>query len=88
MVVVGDQNGNGGYGMGRGSDTATAVQKAIIQAQKNMKNYARLENRTIYHDMDYKFQHMRIAFRTAKPGMFKIAILELLCYYSSTISKL
>ena len=41
LVVVGDMNGNAGYGMGRSSDTMGAVQKATEQAKKNMKSYLR-----------------------------------------------
>jgi small subunit ribosomal protein S5 len=69
LVVVGDQNGHAGYGMGRGKDTATAVQKAIVQAQKNMDLIPRLENRTIHADMDFKFKHVQFKLRNAKPGI-------------------
>jgi small subunit ribosomal protein S5 len=69
LVVVGDQNGHAGYGMGRGSDTATAVQKALAQAQKNIELIPRLENRTIYADMDFKFKRVQFKMRNAKPGM-------------------
>jgi ribosomal protein S5 len=41
LVVVGDMNGNAGYGMGRGNDTISAVLKATEQAKKNMKSYLR-----------------------------------------------
>ena len=41
LVVVGDMNGHAGYGMGRGSDTMSAVMKATEQAKKNMKEYLR-----------------------------------------------
>ena len=71
LVVVGDQNGSAGYGMGRGSDISTAVQKAATKAEKNMQYFLRLDNRTIHSDIDYKFHRVNYKFRSARPGIFK-----------------
>jgi ribosomal protein S5 len=69
LVVVGNQNGSAGYGMGRGTDTATAVQKALVQAQKNLQPILRLDNRTIYSDIEYQYHRVNLTLRTAKPGI-------------------
>jgi ribosomal protein S5 len=70
LVVVGNPNGSAGYGMGRGTDTATAVQKALVQAQKNVQPILRLDNRTIYSDIEYQYHRVTLTLRTAKPGIY------------------
>ncbi len=72
MVVVGDRNGLAGYGMGRGSDTMTAVDKATEQAKKNLKFYDRLDNRTIFSDADFKYHNVSLKLRTARPGKIQL----------------
>ena len=69
LVVVGDQNGSAGYALGRGTDISTAVQKAVIKAEKNMQYFLRLDNRTIYSDIDHKFHRVNFKFKSAKPGL-------------------
>ncbi|KAI8904323.1 ribosomal protein S5, C-terminal domain-containing protein [Gorgonomyces haynaldii] len=68
MVVVGDQHGNAGVGMGRGPDTPSAIRKATEIAQKKMVFVPRLDNRTIYSDVNMKFHNVNIELRSAKPG--------------------
>lgn len=68
VVIVGDQNGSAGVGMGRGIDTQLAVAKASAQAEKNMTPFPRLENRTIFSDIDYKFHNVNLKLGMAKPG--------------------
>lgn len=70
LVVVGDRNGHAGYGMGRGADTMGAVEKATTQAKANMKSYPRLDNRTIFSNVDFKFHGTTLQLKTAKPGRF------------------
>src|ERR1700726_5062145 len=36
LVVVGDQNGHAGFGMGKAREVPMAIRKAIEQAKKNM----------------------------------------------------
>ena len=69
LVAVGDQNGSAGYALGRGTDISTAVQKAVIKAEKNMQYFLRLDNRTIYSDIDHKFHRVNFKFKSAKPGL-------------------
>lgn len=72
MVIIGDCNGCGGYGMGRGKDSVTAVEKATAKAFSSMKLYPRLDNRTIYSDMDFKYHSVNLRLRTARPGNSEI----------------
>ncbi|KAI8923378.1 ribosomal protein S5, C-terminal domain-containing protein [Entophlyctis helioformis] len=68
LVVVGNQNGSAGYGMGRAEDGSSAIQKATAQAEKNMVFFDRLENRTIFSDIDHQFHHVRLKLFSARPG--------------------
>jgi small subunit ribosomal protein S5 len=70
MVVVGNMNGKAGFGLGRGQDSGSAILKAVEQAKKNMIEIPRLENRTIYSNIDYKFHKVQLKFYNAKPGIF------------------
>ncbi|KAJ3272266.1 28S ribosomal protein S5, mitochondrial [Terramyces sp. JEL0728] len=72
-VVIGDQQGSAGYGMGSSIDYAGAVEKATLQAKKNMQHFDLLENRTIFNDVDYKFHKVSLALKTAKPGYGVVA---------------
>ncbi|KAJ2996323.1 28S ribosomal protein S5, mitochondrial, partial [Globomyces sp. JEL0801] len=66
-VVVGDQNGSAGFGIGRGSDSSIAIQKATLKAKKNLTKFLRLDNRTIYSDINFKFHAVNVEMRTTKP---------------------
>ena len=69
MVIVGNENGVGGYGMGRAADTPTAVMKATKIAQKTATFIPRFDNRTIYSDVDYKYNSVNLLMRTTIPGI-------------------
>ena len=68
LVVMGNQNGFAGYGIGRGPDVASATLKATQKAAQNMEYFDRLDNRTIFHDTDMKFQRTKLAMRVSHPG--------------------
>jgi small subunit ribosomal protein S5 len=55
--------------MGRADDLAGAVQKATEVAKKNMKFYLRLDNRTIYSDVDFKYHASVLKLKSARPGI-------------------
>ena len=76
LVILGNGNGAGGYGIGRAPDVASAIQKATKIAEKNMVYIDRFDRRTIYSDMDHKFLNVRLRMRTAPPGEFLIPIFE------------
>ena len=48
LVVVGDQNGNAGFGMGKAREVPMAIRKAIEQAKKNLI-HLNLKGTTIPH---------------------------------------
>ncbi|KAI8902222.1 ribosomal protein S5, C-terminal domain-containing protein [Globomyces pollinis-pini] len=75
-VVVGDQNGSAGFGIGRGSDSSIAIQKATLKAKKNLTKFLRLDNRTIYSDINFKFHAVNVEMRTTKPGSGIVANLH------------
>lgn len=72
MVVVGDRNGAVGVGLGRGSDTRSAVDKAFRKGEKVMKKI-QLIGDTIPHEVTYKEGACRVMLRPAKPGTGIIA---------------
>jgi small subunit ribosomal protein S5 len=68
LVVIGNMNGRAGFGLGKGQDSGSAILKAVEQAKKNMIDIPRLENRTIYSNIDYNFHKVNFRFYNAKPG--------------------
>jgi small subunit ribosomal protein S5 len=71
-VVIGDRKGKVGVGMGKGADTAVAIEKAINSAQKNMINIS-IENGTIPVDTSGKFGSARVLLKPAKEGKGLVA---------------
>lgn len=72
MVVVGDKKGSVGVGLGRGSDTRSAVDKGERVAVKAMKPI-QLIGDTIPHEIEHKLGASRVLLRPAKPGTGIIA---------------
>lgn len=72
MVVVGDKKGRVGVGLGRGSDTRSAVEKGERSAVKSMKP-VQLIGDTIPHEIEHKHGSARVLLRPAKPGTGLIA---------------
>ncbi|KAH6568349.1 hypothetical protein BASA50_004190 [Batrachochytrium salamandrivorans] len=68
LAVVGNQNGSAGYGMGRALDAGSAMRKALTLAEKNMVHFARLDNRTIFANLDHTYHNTNLQLRTAYPG--------------------
>jgi small subunit ribosomal protein S5 len=68
LVIVGNQNGSAGYGIGRGADVLLAVEKATINAKKAMTWFPRFDNRTIYSDEKVKFHGTMFDMHTTVPG--------------------
>ena len=53
-MVIGDQNGRVGVGLGKATDTALAIEKAIRNAKKNMITVKRTESGSIPFDVRAK----------------------------------
>ncbi|TPX69045.1 hypothetical protein SpCBS45565_g02643 [Spizellomyces sp. 'palustris'] len=73
LVVVGNGNGAAGYGEGRATDAAAAVQKATKNAEKNMTYFHRFNNRTIFSNIDFNWHKVQLQLRSAPPGYGVVA---------------
>ena len=72
VVVVGDQNGHVGYGIGKSAEVPEAIRKAIEDAKKNIIEVS-LKNTTIPHDIIGEFGAGRVLLKPAAPGTGVIA---------------
>jgi len=72
LVVAGDKKGRLGLGLGRGSDTRSAIEKAVKYATSHMTSIA-LVGDTIPHEMETKFRAAKIIIKPAGPGTGVIA---------------
>lgn len=67
IVVVGDENGVVGYGLGKANEVTTAISKGIEDAKKNLIKVPVL-NHTIPHEVEAKFGGARVFMKPAAPG--------------------
>ena len=72
IVVVGNENGIVGYGLGKASEVTTAIAKGVEDAKKNLIKVPVLEG-TIPHEQTAKFSGSRVLLRPASPGTGVIA---------------
>ena len=72
MVIVGDHNGSVGVGLGRGSDTRSAVEKGERTAIKKLTRI-QLAGDTIPHEVLHKEGAAKVLLRPARPGTGVIA---------------
>ena len=72
VVVVGDQNGHVGYGIGKSAEVPEAIRKAIEDAKKNIIEVS-LKNTTIPHDIIGEFGAARVILKPAAEGTGIIA---------------
>ncbi len=62
-VVIGDQKGRVGFGMGKAVDTSLAIDKAVRMAKKNMITIKRTETNSIPHDSQAKYKASEVLLR-------------------------
>ena len=72
IVVVGDEKGTVGYGLGKSKDVSTAISKAVDNAKKNLV-YIPIKNGTIPHEQTSRFGGASVFMRPASNGTGVIA---------------
>ncbi|MBI5401340.1 30S ribosomal protein S5 [Candidatus Wolfebacteria bacterium] len=66
-VVLGDEKGRVGLGLGKGLDVAQAVDKAKVKAKKKMM-VVPLKGKSIPHEVKAKYSAARVIIKPAKAG--------------------
>ena len=72
IVVVGDEQGTVGYGLGKSKEVSEAITKGIEDAKKNLVRIS-LKGETIPHEESGKFGGARVFLRPASHGTGVIA---------------
>jgi len=73
LMVVGDGRGRVGVGSGKAREVPEAIQKATMQAKRNMIRVPLKEGRTLHHDINARFGAGKVVMRSAEAGTGVIA---------------
>jgi small subunit ribosomal protein S5 len=60
-VIIGDRKGRVGVGLGKGADTALAIDKAVRAAKKNLITVARTSDGSIAHEVTAKYSSSTVS---------------------------
>ena len=71
-MVVGDENGSVGFGMGKAKEVPVAIEKAVAAAKRNMSKISTV-NTTIPHQVNGKFGRGLVLMMPAEEGTGVIA---------------
>lgn len=66
-LIVGDEKGTVGVGMGKGMDVQASIEKAKVDARKKLLKI-NLKNRTISHEVEAKFSAAHVLIKPADEG--------------------
>lgn len=72
IVVVGNENGVVGYGLGKASEVTSAIAKGVEDAKKNLIKVP-VHKGTIPHEQEARFSGAQVLLRPAAPGTGVIA---------------
>ncbi len=72
LVVIGDKKGKIGIGMGKGTEVSIAIEKANVDAKRNMIEIS-LKDTTIPHEVIGKFEKTKVIMMPAPKGTGIIA---------------
>ena len=72
-IAIGNRNGKAGVGVGKGVDTATAIEKAVFQAKKNIVVVPLTDKKTIPHEIMAKFSAAVVILKPAAEGRGLVA---------------
>lgn len=72
LVVIGDKKGKVGIGMGKGAEVSMAIEKANVDAKRNMIEIS-LKETTIPHEVIGKFEKTKVIMMPAPKGTGIIA---------------
>lgn len=72
VVVVGDENGVVGYGLGKAGEVTAAIAKGVDDAKKNLIRVPVLKG-TVPHEQEGKYSGARVFLKPAAPGTGVIA---------------